>query len=70
MKDILVHACAYSVCIFAGYEDDFVKSNFKAMLNLLIYYFYELRTIIIITSTILALEPYRCAAVSLFRRRK
>ncbi|VDM13990.1 unnamed protein product [Wuchereria bancrofti] len=67
---ILVHACAYVVCISAGCENDFVVSYFKKTLNLIIYYFYEVRSIVIITITILALEPYRHATFSLFSRKK
>ncbi|EFO18983.2 hypothetical protein LOAG_09516, partial [Loa loa] len=64
------HACAYTTCIIAGCEHDFVKSNFKCILNIMIYYFYEMRVIIVIIITILALEPYRRATFSLFRAKK
>ncbi|VDN83402.1 unnamed protein product [Brugia pahangi] len=66
---MFINACAHTFCIFAGCESDFLDSYFKTIINLIIYYFYEMRSIAIITITILALEPYRRATFSLFSKR-
>ncbi|VDM12710.1 unnamed protein product [Wuchereria bancrofti] len=63
---MFVNACAYVICISVGCESDFVNSNFKSILSLMVYYLYEMRTIILVFVTILALEPYRHATFLFF----
>ncbi|KAL4003541.1 putative integral membrane protein [Acanthocheilonema viteae] len=65
-----LQVCAYAICMLANCERNFRESNFKATLSLAVFYFYEMRTIIIISITIFALEPYRRAVCSLLRNKK
>ncbi|KAL4003542.1 putative integral membrane protein [Acanthocheilonema viteae] len=67
---VFVQVCAYAICMLANCERNFRESNFKATLSLAVFYFYEMRTIIIISITIFALEPYRRAVCSLLRNKK
>ncbi|VIO92506.1 Uncharacterized protein BM_BM13005 [Brugia malayi] len=63
---MFVNACAYVICISVGCESNFVDSHLKSILSLMIYYLYEMRTIILVFITILALEPYRHATFLFF----
>uniref|UniRef100_A0A0R3RNB2 G_PROTEIN_RECEP_F1_2 domain-containing protein n=1 Tax=Elaeophora elaphi TaxID=1147741 RepID=A0A0R3RNB2_9BILA len=67
---VFLQSSAYTFCIFIGCEVDFVRSNFRSILNFMIYYIYEMRAIIIAFTTILALEPYRRETFQLLCERK
>uniref|UniRef100_A0A8R1TMZ4 Uncharacterized protein n=1 Tax=Onchocerca volvulus TaxID=6282 RepID=A0A8R1TMZ4_ONCVO len=65
---MFVHACAFTICLFAACEKSYINSNFKTILDTTIYFLYEMRTIIIVFITILAFEPYRSASFLLFHQ--
>ncbi|KAM3716467.1 Succinate--CoA ligase [GDP-forming] subunit beta [Dirofilaria immitis] len=67
---IFINSCVRTFCIVANCGHKNESNNFEIILDSIIYLISQMRIIIVVSITILAFEPYRYEAFSLFLKRK